>query len=199
MSFTYPSPHRKVSARGALSPWKKHTARITVPEGGSDPTNFWAAESRKSGVAPARFGVFSTVTLAFAAFSISRSFKRLLLPQAEELAEVESDGCSSYLLHFFLSGSCSGTATRQSTSVAKCTVAWRLLQPKSRRMSESLTRPTFIRDRDARSVARRIGSWIDSGKSGPRRSQTRTDSGPRLCGFGSSGPAPPKHLIRVGL
>jgi len=30
--------------------------------GGSDPTNFWADSSPKSGVAPARFSVFSTVT-----------------------------------------------------------------------------------------------------------------------------------------
>jgi len=28
---------------------------------GATPRTFWAAESRKSGVAPARFGVFSTV------------------------------------------------------------------------------------------------------------------------------------------
>jgi hypothetical protein len=36
---------------------------------------FWAAESRKSGVAPARFGVFSTVTLACIA-SLSPTLQR---------------------------------------------------------------------------------------------------------------------------
>src|SRR5437879_9289101 len=33
---------------------------------GATPRTFWAAESRKSGVAPARFGVFFTVTFACA-------------------------------------------------------------------------------------------------------------------------------------
>ncbi len=36
-----------------------HASCVT---GGSDPTNFWADSSPKSGVAPARFSVFSTVT-----------------------------------------------------------------------------------------------------------------------------------------
>jgi hypothetical protein len=62
VSFTHPSPRLKVSPRGALSPWKKHAARFTVPLGGSDPRTFWAAGSRKSGVAPAHLGVFSTET-----------------------------------------------------------------------------------------------------------------------------------------
>jgi hypothetical protein len=36
-----------------------HASCVT---GGSDPTIFWAAEAPKSGVAPARFGGFSTLT-----------------------------------------------------------------------------------------------------------------------------------------
>ena len=56
-----------------------------MPEGGSDPTNFiWAAESRKSGVAPARFGVFSTVTFLFTVFRIRLSVKDFAAPQGEE-------------------------------------------------------------------------------------------------------------------
>jgi hypothetical protein len=36
-----------------LSPWKKHTARITEPEGGSDPTNFFGRlEAQKMGSLP---------------------------------------------------------------------------------------------------------------------------------------------------
>src|SRR5580704_9768459 len=101
---------------------------------GATPRTFWAAESRKSGVAPARFGVFSTVTLACAAFCIRLSSKKLLAPQGEETGEDEGGVCSPYLLHPFSSGSCSGTAKRQSTSVAKCTVRWRWLPPKSWRM-----------------------------------------------------------------
>src|SRR6266446_1965704 len=42
---------------------------------GATPRTFWAAESRKSGVAPARFGVFSTVTFAFTA-SLSPTLQR---------------------------------------------------------------------------------------------------------------------------
>src|SRR5258706_3111571 len=90
---------------------------------GATPNSFWAAESLKSGVAPAQFGVFSTVTLARAVFCIRLSSKKLLAPQGEETGEDEGGVCSPYLLHPFASGSCSGTANRQSTSAAKCTVA----------------------------------------------------------------------------
>src|SRR5216684_3666338 len=76
-------------------------------------------------------------------FPISYASKKLLAPQAEERAEDEAEGSSPYTLQLFLSGCCSGTPNRQSTSVAKWTVAWRLLPPNSRRMSDSLTRATF--------------------------------------------------------
>src|SRR6202167_1355118 len=110
---------------------------------GATPRTFWAAESRKSGVAPARFGVFSTVTLACTAFCIRLSSKKLLAPQGEETGEDEGGVCIPYLLHPFPSGSCSGTANRQSTSVVKCTVARRSLPQKSWRISSSVTRPAF--------------------------------------------------------
>src|ERR1700691_900089 len=84
---------------------------------GATPRTFWAAESRKSGVAPARFGVFSTVTLACTALCIRLSSQKLLAPQGEETGEDEGGVCIPYLLHPFPSGSCSGTANRQSTSV----------------------------------------------------------------------------------
>src|SRR5579862_445815 len=42
---------------------------------GVTPRTFWAAESRKSGVAPARFGAFSTVTFTCIC-SLSPTFQR---------------------------------------------------------------------------------------------------------------------------
>src|SRR5262245_41345249 len=50
---------------------EKRTAQAYVPAGGSDPKTFWAAESQKGRVAPARFSLFSTVTFAGIAFRIS--------------------------------------------------------------------------------------------------------------------------------
>src|SRR5450755_4129165 len=44
----------------------------SVPRAGATPRTFWAAESRKSGVAPARFDVFFTVTFAFPGFVLLR-------------------------------------------------------------------------------------------------------------------------------
>src|SRR5580704_9637856 len=55
---------RCVLLPNSLSPWKKRSARLPCRRAGATPRTFWAAESRKSGVAPARFGIFSTVTLA---------------------------------------------------------------------------------------------------------------------------------------
>src|SRR5258707_6622114 len=121
------------------------TSRKDLPcrRAGATRRTFWAAESRKSGVAPARFGVFFTVTLAFAAFCIRLSSKKLLAQQGEETGEDEGGVCSPYLLHLFPSGFGSGTANRQSTSAAKCTVARRSLPRKSWRISDSVTRRTF--------------------------------------------------------
>src|SRR6266567_7280338 len=130
---------------------------------------------------------------------ISHSAKKLLAPQVEELGEDEAEVCSSYVLHLFSSGSCSGTATRQSTSVTKCTLVWRLLPRNSWRMSVSVTRPTFHARRDARSAPRRIGYWPGCGKSSRLRSEMCTGRGPRPCGFGSSGKAPLMCQTRVGL
>jgi hypothetical protein len=66
---------------------------------GATPRTFWAAESQKSGVAPARFGVFSNVTFPFTEFPISRSSKKLLAPQGEDRGEDEDEVCISCILH----------------------------------------------------------------------------------------------------
>src|SRR5690348_4994621 len=94
---------------------------LTCRRAGATPRTFWAAESRKSGVAPARFGFFSTVTFGCTAFCMRLSSKKLLGPQGEETGEDEGAVCSPYLLHPFSSGSCWATANLHSTSVAKCT------------------------------------------------------------------------------
>jgi hypothetical protein len=65
---------------------------------GATPRTFWAAESRKSGVAPARFRDFVNVTFPFTVFSISFAFRKLLPPQGEELEKIKSEGCIPYLL-----------------------------------------------------------------------------------------------------
>jgi hypothetical protein len=78
---------------------------------GATPRTFWADESRKSGVAPARFSVFSNVTFHLTEFPISCSSKKLLAPQGEELGEDEAEVCIPYLLH----SPCSKLRTRTSS------------------------------------------------------------------------------------
>src|SRR5262249_50556677 len=56
--------HRVSSCRIRLQKFffpggKKSEAPVQVPRAGATPKTFWAAESPKSGVAPARFGIFS--------------------------------------------------------------------------------------------------------------------------------------------
>src|SRR5712691_7309961 len=51
---------------------------------GATPRTFWAAESRKSGVAPARFDLFSTVTFAFPGFVFLRN------PSTSDLLRVKN-------------------------------------------------------------------------------------------------------------
>jgi hypothetical protein len=74
---------------------------------GATPRTFWAAGGQKSGVAPARFGVFFQGASSFPAFRISDSGKKLLAPQAEERTEEEAEECSFCLLQvFFLRFAC---------------------------------------------------------------------------------------------
>src|SRR5260370_35180776 len=51
------------------SPWKKVRHALLRRGAGAPPQNFWAAWPQKSGVAPARFWLFSTVTFGFLAFA----------------------------------------------------------------------------------------------------------------------------------
>jgi hypothetical protein len=62
---------------------------------------FGRLKAEKTGVAPARFGFFSTVTFGCTAFCIRLSSKKLRALQGEETGEDEGGVCSSYLLHLF--------------------------------------------------------------------------------------------------
>src|SRR6266568_510960 len=77
--------------------------RKTRPEvpmrAGATPRTFWAAESRKSGVAPAQFGDFFCVTFLFLVSLISSFSRDLCGTQGEEDGEDEAEVRNSYLLH----------------------------------------------------------------------------------------------------
>jgi hypothetical protein len=60
---------------------------------------FWAAGRRKSGVAPARFGVFSKAAFLLMVSFISLYFRRICLPQGAEAGEDEGAEHRFYLLH----------------------------------------------------------------------------------------------------
>src|ERR1700676_2228599 len=71
-----------------------HASCVT---GGSDPHDlFWAAESRKSGVAPAQSGTFFCVTLLMLVSFISSFSRDICASQAEE--DAEDEGSFSYFL-----------------------------------------------------------------------------------------------------
>src|SRR5467141_1334638 len=65
---------------------------------GATPRTFWAAESRKSGVAPAQSGVFFCVTFLILVSFISSFSRDLCASQAEEDGEDEAEVRNSYLL-----------------------------------------------------------------------------------------------------
>src|SRR5260370_22160359 len=77
--------------------------RNTRPEvpmrAGATPRTFWAAESRKSGVAPAQFGDFFCVTFLYLVSFISSFSRDLCASQGEEGGEDEAEVRNSYLLH----------------------------------------------------------------------------------------------------
>ena len=66
---------------------------------GATPRTFWAAESRKSGVAPAQFSDFFCVTFLFLVSLISSFSRDLCGSQGEEDSEDEAEVRNSYLLH----------------------------------------------------------------------------------------------------
>jgi len=66
---------------------------------GATPKTFWAAEGRKSGVAPAQSGVFFCVTFLILVSFISSFSLDLCASQGEEDGEDEVEAGNSYLLH----------------------------------------------------------------------------------------------------
>src|SRR5216683_2931693 len=78
---------------------------------GATPRIFWAAESRKSGVAPAQSGVFFCVTFLILVSFISSFSRDLCASQAEE--DSEDEVCNSYLLHLLLPNSRRARAHRK--------------------------------------------------------------------------------------
>src|SRR6266404_2682481 len=154
---------------------------------GATPRTFWAAESRKSGVAPARFGVFSTVTFVCIA-SLSPTFQRnCSRHRLKNLQKTKLKCVVLTLFSFFprvpVQELQSGKAPQSQNG--RCRVdCYRQTRGECR--TRSLARLS-IRDRDARSVDRQIGFWPDCGKSGPPPTKMCSGRGPRPCEFGSSG------------
>jgi hypothetical protein len=66
---------------------------------GATPKTFWAAEGRKSGVAPAQSGVFFCVTFLILVSFISSFSRDLCASQGEEDGEDEVEAGNSYLPH----------------------------------------------------------------------------------------------------
>src|SRR6267154_11885 len=66
---------------------------------GATPRTFWAAESRKSGVAPAQPGAFFCVTFLIPVSFISSFCRDLCESQGEEDGEDEAEVRNSYFLH----------------------------------------------------------------------------------------------------
>ena len=120
----------------------KNNLHYKMKRAGVTPGNFWADRPPKSGVAPARFGVFSMVTFARTG-SLSPTLQTNC--SRHRVKNLEKTKLKCVVLTFFIlfSQVPAQERNRQSTSVTKCTVAWRLLAPNSWRMSDSLTRPTF--------------------------------------------------------
>src|SRR2546426_975954 len=110
---------RLAFADSCTRPKHSHASCVT---GGSDPTELWAAQSRQKWGRSRPFWWFFHADFCPHRFAMSHASKKLLAPQAEELAEDGAEACSSYVLHPFPLGSCMGSPTGCSTSVAKCTI-----------------------------------------------------------------------------
>src|SRR5580658_3080690 len=76
----------------------QNAVTLSASRAGATPRTFWAAESRKSGVAPAQSGVFLCVTFLILVSFISSFSRDLCASQAEESAEGEAEVGNSYLL-----------------------------------------------------------------------------------------------------
>src|SRR5260370_5517959 len=164
---------------------------------GATPGTFWAAEGRKSGVAPARFGVFSTVTFVCIA-SLSPTLQRNCSGHTlKNLQKTKLKCVVLTLFSFFpqvpVQELQSGKAPQPQIGRSRgdCN---RHTPGKCR--TRSLARLS-IHDRDARSVDRQIGFSPDCGKSGPPPTKMCSGRGPRPCEFGSSGAVLPIRLTQA--
>jgi len=83
------------------APWKKEQHRFVCRRAGATPRTFWAAGGQKSGVAPARFSAFSTVTFPRIWGPYFFAAEQIAFTQGEETGEDEGAGSNSYLLHLF--------------------------------------------------------------------------------------------------
>jgi hypothetical protein len=81
--------------------------------GGSDPTNFWAAEGRQKWGRSRPFWCFFHGNFRLHRFSISHASKKLCSAPGEELGEDEAEESNSYALHLFPPNPC--CARRQNT------------------------------------------------------------------------------------
>src|SRR6266699_841105 len=110
---------------------EKRRHRFLCRRAGATPRTFWAAGSQKSGVAPARFSLFSTVIFGGIAFHISFLLNKVASPQGDEGGDGEGGGCIPCLLHPSPLGPRSGALNRRSISVLKCAMTGRLVPPNS--------------------------------------------------------------------
>src|ERR1700677_1214378 len=126
---------------------------------GATPRTFWAAESRKSGVAPARFDNFFQGDFQFVQFCISPLSKDFGSFEGEEVGNLKSAGRNSYLLHPEPSPCAKAART---TQVSKWMIrGWSFVRS-SWWIPLSLTRPFFHpRYRPSNlSPVKRLRAWL---------------------------------------
>src|SRR5262245_15296834 len=87
MSGIGSSPCLGLVLKSLQQPWKKHRHGPPCRRAGATPKTFWAAGSPKSGVAPARFSVFSTAALVFCCWSLAFTTRKITTPHGEGTRE----------------------------------------------------------------------------------------------------------------
>src|ERR1700691_4501970 len=158
---------------------------------GATPRTFWAAESQKSGVAPARFGFFSAVTFVCISSLSPMLHRNCLRDRLKNMQKTNLKAVVFTLFRFFpqvpLRKLQTGEAPplENERSRGDC-----YRRSPGRYRTRSLVRLSNC-DKDARSAARQIGPWPDCGKSGQPRTKMCSGLGPRPCEFGSSGRGQP--------
>jgi len=79
--------------------WTRHcNCRVLLKRAGATPGTFWAAESRKTGVAPARFGSFPSAAFENPAPDVPLP-QNLGRGKGEDLGVERCEGRNSYILH----------------------------------------------------------------------------------------------------